>query len=696
MMCRMSCCAGLRLAAAMGACAGLASAGPIVSSWIGMNGNWTDAMNWSTDPVFPNNGGGQTFAVFIDVDQADYIVTLDQMITITSLDLVGRALGRPTLDLTSNDLVIEGDFLFDGLTSRPVVFAGGAGGTLEIGGQATLRNSVFEGVGSVTSLDSLVFDSDICDDLCDTPLLLQGDTAQWNGSGDIRLLQGGSITVGSATTFTINSAQTLLDDGVGGAEQFVNDGVVVRNAGAAGATTIMGVEFTNNNALRVEGGALDIDGVVTNLSAGTLSGGMWEVSGGSSLNFVGQDVLTNETMVTLRDAGSTFASLDAIQTNGAAGMLTVDTGANLTTDGGFQNDGMLRVGAASTFEVGGALGNQTGGELAGGEFSIAGTLRYDGADIVSLATNVTLDGADAAIVDENDASGLRNFAMIDSGGALTVENGLSFATTMQAGDFTVEDGGLLTVGAGSTFEVDENNVLTNFDNGEFFEGEFDIRGTLRASNAEVQTLGNRVTLDGVGSVIENTDGVDAFNALNLIDTTGRLTLRNGRQLTTQGDLTVLGQLIVENPGGMALTENTQRGSGDPSASIVVGGALTIGERARMLMQIGGPTPGTDFAPVVVEGVVTFDDADGEAGAGRLKIRTLDGFEPMLGDFFDILFYSGLEGGFESIVGLYISPGLRFEAEYLQDRLRLTVAEIPAPASAWSLMAGTLALMRRRR
>ena len=93
MAARMSWSAGMFVAGALGVC-GVAKAGPTISSWIGMSGDWTDATNWSTDPVFPNNNGA-TFAVFIDVDQADYVVTLDQMITITSLDLVGLKMCGP-------------------------------------------------------------------------------------------------------------------------------------------------------------------------------------------------------------------------------------------------------------------------------------------------------------------------------------------------------------------------------------------------------------------------------------------------------------------------------------------------------------------------------------------------------------------------------------------------------------------------
>lgn len=742
--------------AAMCGMAASAWGGPIVSTWTAMNGVWGDANNWDT-PDFPNNVGGMTYRAVIDRNQADYTVTLDLAITVTDLDLREAALGAPTLDVTSFDLLVENDFLHEGGT----LFGGAGAGTVEVGGALTLRNSVTEAVAQVMNTGSLVFDSTICDDICDTPIIAAGASAAWMGSGDIRLLQGGSLTIESPTTFTIMSAQTLMGEAGGAAEAFINNGTLVREVGQAGATTLTGIDFTNDGSLRVDGGTLSIDGTFTNIAAGVLAGGAWEVNGGSTLDLVGQAVTTNQADVTLRDAGSSFAAVDGLSVNDAAGSFTVENGRDFTTAGAFTNDGMLRVGDSTTFEVNGALTNQAGTTLTGGMYEVGGTLRYDGADVRTVDAGVVLDGAGAAIVDESDMNALRMLGAVASSGSVDLLNGQSLMIEAGAGDLTVQTGGalrvdastldsqggtlvveagstavvennsmatlgaggllvedggaatvdtgsmlmaqggdvsvgetgMLTVGTGSVVEIAEGFTLTNLrEDGRLVDGEFDLRGVIRVDNAEVRRIRNTVVLDGEGSGIENLDGMDAFNFLEQIDETGRLTLRNGRTLDLQGPLTVLGDLIIEAPGGGALTAGAGMGAG----ALTIAGDLTLGERSRVQMTIGGTTAGEDYLPIDVVGTLVLVDETGDGLAGVLKLRITDEFDGTLGESFDVMLWGDRDGAFERIIGLYVGPGLRLAPTYTAEGLRMTVVEVPAPGGAVMLGLAALAGLRRRR
>ena len=63
-------------AAACAAVPSLVSAAT-AANWAGPNsGNWTTASLWSTDPIFPNNGGS-TYDAIIDAAATPYTVTLN-------------------------------------------------------------------------------------------------------------------------------------------------------------------------------------------------------------------------------------------------------------------------------------------------------------------------------------------------------------------------------------------------------------------------------------------------------------------------------------------------------------------------------------------------------------------------------------------------------------------------------------------
>src|SRR5262249_42693109 len=145
----------------------------------------------------------------------------------------------------------------------------------------------------------------------------------------------------------------------------------------------------------------------------------------------------NNGSITLRDPGSSFAAVDGLQTNAAAGQFTVSGGRNFTTQSGFTNNGVLTVGAATTFQVapGSALSNYNAGThaLSGGTYALAGQLKFDNADIRTLGAAVTLTGAGSDITDPVlGLSGLRGLDTVGTGGSFSIQSGRNFQT---AGSF---------------------------------------------------------------------------------------------------------------------------------------------------------------------------------------------------------------------------------------------------------------------
>src|SRR5205085_7866364 len=76
------------------------------------------------------------------------------------------------------------------------------------------------------------------------------------------------------------------------------------------------------------------------------------------------------------------------------------------------------------------------------------------------------------------------------------------------------------------------------------------------------------------------------------------------------------------------------------ASISFGGNVALNSTARLKMEIGGTTPGTQFDQVHVAGQLSLD--------GTLQISLINNFHPALGNSFDILDWGSLTGTFSTL------------------------------------------------
>jgi hypothetical protein len=184
-------------------------------------------------------------------------------------------------------------------------------------------------------------------------------------------LTGGTYVVRGALRFNnadvrTNAASIVLD---GPASLVANQlGVnalsnLSTNAGAGSFTIQNGRnfttagDFTNNGTLGAgAGSAFAVNGALTNLSGGTLSGGTYLIGG--TLRFNNAAISTNAATIVLDGTGAAaivdqFGN-DAL-TNLAVnnGSLSALNGRNFTTVGNFSNNGTLTLGPASTFSMNG-------------------------------------------------------------------------------------------------------------------------------------------------------------------------------------------------------------------------------------------------------------------------------------------------------------------------------------------------------
>lgn len=605
---RMSGGSALSLAAGAALSVGsAASAGvPIDAFWLNpVNGSWGAAANWDVNQV-PNNNGTDEYNAFLRVGGSAYQVDLDLDVTVNNLT-IDAPLGAATLRLNAFDFTVRNQLLVE---NNCTIEGAGLGEFSTLAGSTTTFNGAR--LMNITRLNASgnVIYAGAGDEICDTDIDHGGDaevTTTSNlvlqGSTQFRTLSTGTLALTSNGTITTTM----------GTPTIVNQGTIVRRSMLRGpaAFTIEGVNVLNETTgtISVEAGSLQITGpggrldnqgtlqidaartlevaagaTLANFNQGsrTLSGGTYAISGALRFDTGGMGIEAIDADVTLDGVGSeiqnadTSSALANTSSLTAAGRFTLQGGRSFTTGGSFANQGTVTIDNGSTFEVpvGSTLnGYDAGGTrtLTGGTFVIRDTaapgdavLQFDAgaAGIDTIDATLVLDGDNAFVRSGGGLNALANTDTLGPSGRLELRGGKDITT---GGSFTVASTGSLVVDNGSVFEVPvgAGNSLTNFASGVLSDGAFDVRGTLRAPNLAVNTIGVvanpvNVVLDGVGSRFEDSAGADAFGVLNLIETGSSLTLRNGRSLSITGTLTVRGTLRIE--GGAPLL-GSERGSG---------------------------------------------------------------------------------------------------------------------------------------
>jgi hypothetical protein len=275
-----------------------------------------------------------------------------------------------------------------------------------------------------------------------------------------------------------------------------------------------------------------------------ITGGRFRTGGGAVLrnNGTWQDNTAFDTQVSndFGGAASSFVNAGTYRKNGAA-----------TTNFfiGFTNSGTIEANAG-TLTLSGGLTNFSGTTLTGGTYRIAssGTLRFQGANVVTNAATLVLDGAGSALQNTSGANGLANFATNAAAGSFTIRNGRNFSSV--AG-FT--NNGVVNLGDASTFTVGSGFFTNN-------------------AGATLQMAGGTLA----GPAVSNAGSVSGFGTVNptvgntgtVLASGGTLNLLNGLQGSTGA---------VEVASGATL--NLSASALDSSAGTVnVAGSVNLGAR----------------------------------------------------------------------------------------------------------------------
>ena len=475
-------------------------------------------------------------------------------------------------------LILTDDNSYTGITAinGGILQLGNGGTTGMIAGDVALSNNA---ILAFSRSDNVTFSGDI------------------SGSGSVAYMGPGTVTLTGASTYTGGTAIT------GGTVQAGSDSAF----GTAGGLTLVNgtlqatATFTIARAITLDapGGTFDTNGNTLTLQGVISGGGSLTQQGSGTLTLAGANTYTGATTI----AGGTLAL-------SASGSVAMSSGVTLTT-------------AGATFDVSAGSASQTIQDLSGvaGTFVVLG----DNALAVGTANSTTFSGT---------ISGGGGLTKQGSGTlTLTGPNGYTGATTITAGTLALSGAGSVAAssgvslaGAGATF---------------------DISGA--SGGIILQTLsgiaGTSVVLGGNGLAVGT--GSDTSFAGN-ISGTGGLTKQGSGTLTLSGENDFTGVTTI-NAGTLALSgagsiaassgvslastgvsfdisasngpQTIQGLSGVAGSKVVLGNqVLTVGTANSTTFS--GTIEGNGGLTKVGSGTLTFDNANGYAGATTINAGTL--------------------------------------------------------------------------
>ncbi len=278
------------------------------------------------------------------------------------------------------------------------------------------------------------------------------------------------------------------------------------------------------------------------------------------------------------------------------GTITANQSSSLTvTPGnGVTNNGTIEVNSGSTLAITDNLTNFSGNTLTGGAYYVAGTFKFAGANIVTNAATITLDGTASTILNQT-----------NSANALT-----GFNTNAAAGSFTLKDGRTLTAPT-TTGTFTNAGSMTIQDTAEF-----------SASGAYLQTGGTTTLVSG-GS-LDPTQSIEIQTGV--LQGTGTVigNLQNSGTVipgsAAGGTMTVTGNYTQSAGGSLTVDVGGSPGSGEFGVLSVSGTASLAGTLNANLVNGFGPTAQDNYNYTVLSARSTsgsFANLNGSLGSTPL-------------------------------------------------------------------------------
>lgn len=531
-------------------------------------------------------------------------------------------------------------------TGRQIVFTGGTGRTITLGGANT-----YDGITSISGITVKA-----------STLANSGSNSSFGtgASGGINITSGVLSYTGAAASsnfpLSIAGASTISNDGTG---PLSLTGATTVNTSAA---LTLGGSFTGINTL---------SGVVSGSGSLTVNGaGTW-VLGGSN-TYTGTTTVQNGTLM----AGSTqaFAGSSSLVVNG--GTLDLNnlaiTAPSLAGTGGTVNLGSgsltLNASAGSTSYAGIITGSGSLTKSGTSSLSLSGANSYTGATTVgggTLTLNFTAAGAPAS----NIISSASTLNM--SGGTLAVNGKASASTSQSFNGLTVlagsnkivataGTGGTLTLGLGAIsqsggladFDFNSGATITTSNANGALGGWATVNGTdyAQVSGGVITALTNYANKDDASTWINGDIVSDAGGAANTayFNTVSGSVALGGLKYTAAANSTVtVGSGNTLGVGGNILVTST---AGSASQTIQ-GGSLTGGANGGPLGVLQNSAGTFTIASTIVDNGAPTSFSVGGSGTGTVSLtgaNTYTGPTTVSGG--TLAFNSIANGGSASAIG----------------------------------------------
>jgi hypothetical protein len=457
----------------------------------------------------------------------------------------------------------------------------------------------------------------------------------FSGAGAIQLTDAAQSIIDSPSSYTLTNAADHTVHGTGAAT------LPVTNHGLVSA---------------------DVSGQPLTLSGTIVNDGIMQAVGGGNLQFTGSNL--NNTAGTLAaTAGNVLASGVSFY----GGNLTSGPGnafvfnGSSTVAGDFTNNALLRINGgvavlfgASTVTDSGTVQLRAPGDTAAAVLQLNNYVHFAGTGALALTHG------SQSVVNSPSAYTLYNLAphTIRGTGLVTCpfsNAGLIVAdvqdSLLQVTHGTLNLTGMQAAANGGTLVFSTNTP--NYGINTLVGGTWWARAnsSIRFPAVDIRHLGATVVLDGAGSDLVSADSsVSALRRFVGVDLGGGFIVRNGRTFPSPGNLNTLG-LVGVGPGAML------------SVAGGLPGSFNMDTSATFLVELSAHGA-VGCGKLTVNGLAAIH--------GHLRMRMLNGFQPVLTDTFEVMNFGSRSGDFATLDSMVVAPHVQAVPVWQANRLLIVM------------------------
>ncbi|HKM52557.1 MAG TPA: Ig-like domain repeat protein, partial [Isosphaeraceae bacterium] len=462
----------------------------------------------------------------------------------------------------------------------------------------------------------------------------------------------------------------------GSATYFSNAGSLTQVAGAVGNSVIQAAfTETASGTTSLQGGALDFSG------GGTVSGAMAGAAGtvlyigGPSFTFSGSSSVTGAGIVAFQaQVVSEAGAYDVSRETDVAGATTfttpiTDLGSHVQVGGVLNLPGQSF--SLTSLYVGGTLNGAGGTDL-----TVTGSMTWAGGTVtgfnsLAIGSQATLDLGDASVNANETLQGV----VLQNAGAASFWGG-NFGSY----GLYLQDGAGIDNQPGGSFTILNNATIYSDGSATYFSNAGSLTQVAGAVGNSVIQAAFTETASGTTSLQGGT-----LSLLSTAANSGTVTVSSGTTLSVGSYTQSAGTTVLNggsiNGGPLSIDGGALSGTGTINASVISGGQVVPGgtgaaglltingtytqtATGSLNIELGGTSAGSQYDQLAVSGKASL--------GGTLSVATINNFQPVLGNAFQVLTFASAAGNFGFYNGIVLGNRLILDPALNPNNLTLTV------------------------